>query len=131
MEPYVSLTRPAQGVDENQHAIVCSAFASPPGVTRISDFGLTRLQGMIVSPEFMYNHWVKIGVYVVFVVVLKTTAATFTLKNRGFALPVALAGGASLAHVSIIALFFTGRAEAMAPWCTETQSASTVWPAVR
>ena len=40
-------------------------------------------QGMIVSPEFMYNHWAKIAIYVMFVVALKTTAATFTLRNRG------------------------------------------------
>lgn len=69
--------------------------------------------GMIVSPEFIYHHWSKIAIYVIFVALVKTTAATCTLRGRGFALPAAIAGGTSLAHLSTIALFFTGRAEAM------------------
>ena len=36
--------------------------------------------GMTLSPDFMYNHTRKIGLFVVMVIMLKTTAATITLR---------------------------------------------------
>lgn len=68
--------------------------------------------GMIVSPDFMFNHARPILLLILFVVLLKTGMATLVLRKcLGFPLPVALAGGASLGHLSITALFFTGRAQ--------------------
>lgn len=68
--------------------------------------------GMIVSPEFILHHASQILLLMAFVALLKTTVAAVVLR-RCFRFPwaAAAAGGVSLGHLSITALFFTGRAQ--------------------